>query len=128
MNRLLAAMAGSVVLAAACAGGAPAASSAGVPAGAAQEIRIVARGIAFVPSEVGAPAGVPLHVVLDNEDDGIPHGLALMGAMGSTKLGATDLVIGPATVEMDVPGLVPGVYQLLCEIHPTMVTTLTVGD
>jgi plastocyanin len=126
MNRLLAVMAGSVVLAAAC-GGAPTSSPGGVPARVAQEIRLVARDIAFVPSEVGAPAGVPLHLVLDNEDEGIPHGLALMGAMGSTKLGATDLVIGPATVEMEVPGLVPGVYQLLCEVHPTMVTTLTVG-
>ena len=98
-----------------------------MPAGVALEIRLVARDIAFAPVQVGAPAGLPLHLVLDNQDDGVPHDIALMGANGSTKLGATEIVTGPATVELDVPGLVPGVYQLLCEVHPNMVTTLTVG-
>jgi len=126
MKGLAAAIGGSLLVVAAC-GGSPPSGPVGLPAGAAQEIRIVARDVVFAPPEVGVAAGVPLHLVLDNQDDGIPHGLALMGAGGSTKLGATELVIGPASVDIDVPGLVPGVYQLLCEVHPNMVTTLTVG-
>jgi plastocyanin len=90
------------------------------------EIRIVAKDVAFVPATASATAGVPLHLVLDNRDPGIPHNLALM-ANGSTKLAETEIVTGPASVAVDVPGLIPGVYQFVCTIHPSMVTPLTIG-
>jgi plastocyanin len=116
-----------LTLVAGCGGAAPTAVPSSGPAGAAVEIRLVAKEVAFTPTDVGAPAGIPLHIVLDNQDDGIPHDIALLGVDGATKLGATEIVPGPATAEMDVPGLVPGAYRLLCEVHPNMVTNLTVG-
>jgi plastocyanin len=130
MPRRLVAIAGltaTSLVVAGCGGAAPTAPPSDGPAGAAVEIRLVARDIAFTPAQVGAAAGVPLHIVLDNQDAGIPHDIALLGFDGVTKLGATEIVPGPATAEMDVPGLVPGTYRLLCEVHPNMVTTLTIG-
>ena len=76
---------------------------------------------------MGVPPGVPVHLVLDNQDDGVPHDIALLGIDGRTKLAATEIVIGPASTELDVPGLVPGAYQLWCEVHPMMVSRLAVG-
>ena len=120
-----------VVLAAIVAGGCgdPTAGSPpvpGDPAAAMQEIRLVAQDIAFTPLDVGAPAGAPLHLVLDNRDSGVPHNVALIAVNGS-KLAETEVVPGVAEATVDVPGLIPGVYQLMCSVHPTMVTTLTVG-
>ena len=129
MRRLvvLATIAAVTAIVAGCGGASPTSPPSAGPATAAVEIRLVADDVVFVPDTVGAPAGVPLHIVLDNQDDGIPHDIALLGVDGATKLGATEIVPGPATAAMDVPGLVPGAYQLLCEIHPNMVTRLTVG-
>ena len=127
MTRRLILVTIAAALVAGCAAAGPTPPPVAAPVGAAVEIRLVAQDIAFVPTAVGAPTGVPLHIVLDNQDDGIPHDIALFGVDGATKLGATDIVAGPASAEMAVPGLVPGTYQLLCEVHPTMVSTLTVG-
>lgn len=111
----------------ACGGASPSPASPPTEVGDAVVIRIVAKDIAFDLAEFGAPAGVPLRVELDNQDDGIPHNVALYGdAQFSTELGKSEIVNGPASTSMTVPGLVPGVYQFRCEVHPNMTATLTV--
>jgi plastocyanin len=90
------------------------------------EIRLVAQGIAFAPPEVGAPSGTPLRLVLDNRDPGVPHNVAL--TVGDVTLAETEIVPGPDEAEVEVPGLPPGRYQLVCLVHPTMVTILGVSS
>jgi plastocyanin len=69
-----------------------------------------------------APAG-PLTVLVDNRDDGQNHNVHLPDAPGSP---ATDLAQGPSQQELDVD-LAPGAYEFICDIHPNMVGTITVG-
>jgi plastocyanin len=68
-------------------------------------------------------AAGPLTIVVDNRDDGQNHNLHLPDAPGSP---ATDLHQGPSQQSLDVD-LAPGAYEFVCDIHPNMVGTLTVG-
>jgi hypothetical protein len=93
-------------------------------------ITIAAANIAFEGGGIMVPAEQGFTIRLDNRDDGIPHGLAIMGGPGlATEVVATDIATGPVTIDLDVPtGLVAGSYQLICPVHPvTMVTDLSVG-
>jgi plastocyanin len=64
----------------------------------------------------------PLTIVVDNRDDGVNHNVHLPDAEGSP---ATDLERGPSRQELDVD-LPAGTYELVCDLHPNMVATLTV--
>lgn len=92
------------------------------------EITLVAQGIAYDPVGVAVPAGVPLRVILDNRDPGVPHNVRLMAGPGfSIEVAKTEVVVGPAELPpMILPGLVPGAYRFMCEVHPIMVTDLKV--
>jgi hypothetical protein len=92
-------------------------------------ITIAAVDIAFEGGGIMVPAGQGFTLRLDNRDDGIPHGLAIMGGPGlATEVVSTDIAVGPVQIDLEVPtGLVAGAYQLICPVHPTtMVTELTV--
>ena len=69
-----------------------------------------------------APPG-PLTIEVDNRDDGQNHNVHLPDAPGSP---ATDLEPGPSQQELEVD-LASGAYEFVCDIHPNMVGTLTVG-
>lgn len=114
-----------------CAGAAPAPAGAPgeQPAGAAVLMTFVAHDIAFDSVEVSAPAGVALHVELENRDPGIPHGLVLQAGPGfGMSLRESEIVAGPAATSIDVPGLVPGRYRFSCPVHPNMTADLAVGS
>lgn len=92
-------------------------------------ITIAAVAIAFEGGDIVVPAEQAFTIRLDNRDDGIPHGLAIMGGPGlATEVVASTIVVGPVEIDLDVPtGLVAGAYQLICPVHPaTMVTELSV--
>lgn len=92
-----------------------------------QAIEIVAENIALLPGTISVPSGTELHIRFDNRDSGIPHNNALMAdAQFSTTLAETEIVIGPATQDLVVPGLIPGAYRFTCVVHPNMITDLTV--
>jgi plastocyanin len=118
------------VLVGACAAAGPSAGAAVVgSSGSPAALTIVAVDIAFEPSALGAPAGVPLAITFDNQDEGIPHNLRLLGDAGfSTTLVESEIVTGPATQLVAIPGLVPGRYRFDCTIHPNMTADLTVGS
>ena len=69
-----------------------------------------------------APPG-PLTIEVDNRDDGQNHNVHLPDAPGSP---ATELAPGPSRQELEVD-LASGAYEFVCDIHPNMVGTLTVG-
>jgi plastocyanin len=65
----------------------------------------------------------PLTIEVDNRDDGVNHNVHLPDAPDSP---ATELEQGPITQALDVT-LTPGSYEYVCDLHPNMVGTLTVG-
>ena len=65
----------------------------------------------------------PLTIEVDNQDDGVNHNVHLPDAPDSP---ATELEPGPVTQELDVT-LAAGSYEYICDLHPNMVGTLTVG-
>ena len=84
-------------------------------------VTLVAHDLKWDTDCLGAPAG-PLTIVVDNRDDGQNHNVHLPTVDGSP---ATDLTQGPSQQELDVE-LSAGSYEFVCDIHPTMVGTLTV--
>jgi plastocyanin len=119
---------GLVIAVAACGADAPPTEPTGEAAD--TVISIAAANLEFEGGGIMVPAEQGFTIRLDNRDDGIPHGLAIMGGPGlATEVVATDIATGPVTIDLEVPtGLVAGAYQLICPVHPvTMVTDLTVG-
>jgi plastocyanin len=115
----LAALLAVAVLVAGCGSG----SSIDAPfAGAAAELR--ADSLAFEPAELTLPAGVPLRIVLDNLDQGIPHNVRVF--QGELELGKSPIVTGPARAEVRFGPLSAARYQFTCDVHPSMIGTLVV--
>lgn len=79
----------------------------------------------FVPGGLTSPAGEPFGLAFENDDDGVPHNVAIYRD-GSVEesLFIGDVVEGPTTVTYDVPALEPGVYYFRCDVHPQMDGTL----
>ena len=86
---------------------------------------ITARNLEFEQTTVAMKAGVPLRLVLQNEDAGIPHNILVRG--GGTDIGKTEIVTGIARTELSFGPLPPGEYAFLCEVHPNMAGTITVA-
>jgi plastocyanin len=86
---------------------------------------ITARNVEFEPTTVAMEAGVPLRVILQNDDAGLPHNILVRG--GGTDIGKTEIVTGIARAELSFGPLPPGEYEFLCEIHPNMAGTITVA-
>ncbi len=79
----------------------------------------------FASDRLDAPAGEPFTLAFDNQDDGVPHNVAIyQDASAAQSLFVGDLVDGPKTVTYDVPPLDPGEYYFRCDVHPQMNGTL----
>jgi plastocyanin/uncharacterized membrane protein len=82
----------------------------------------------FVPDALAGPAGEPFGISFQNEDDGVPHNVAVYrDDSAEESLFVGDLVDGTATVTYDVPALEAGVYYFRCDVHPQMDGTLEVA-
>jgi len=80
---------------------------------------------AFVSERLSAPAGEPFVIAFENEDDGVPHNVAIYtDDSAEESLFVGDLVEGPATVSYGVPAIDPGEYYFRCDVHPQMDGTL----
>jgi plastocyanin len=91
-------------------------------------LAITAQDIAFKPASLTAPAGRLLQVTFDNRDGGVPHNLVLMaGPDLTTELVKSEIVTGPATQVVSIPGLIPEIYQFTCTVHPNMTAKLVIG-
>lgn len=85
-------------------------------------VTLVAKDVRWDTDCLRADVG-PLTIVVDNRDDGISHNVHLPDAPDSP---ATKLEAGPSTQELEVT-LDRGTYEYICDLHPNMVGTLTVG-
>ena len=109
-------------------GGEPPPSGSGAPPGGGGGTTVTASGLAFDVSDLSLPAGQPSTITFDNEDEGIPHNIAIYtDSSASDSLFTGEVVTGVATKEYDVPPLDAGSYYFHCDIHPTMSGTVTVG-
>src|SRR4051794_12340446 len=113
--------------------GAPAASRApgasGAPGGGApgETLKITAKDIAFQETNLSVKAGAPFKIDFDNEDNGVPHNVAIhQGSPTGTEVFKGAIFPGVATQTYDVNQLDAGTYAFVCSVHPTMTGTLTV--
>jgi plastocyanin len=109
------------LLVAAC-GGPPAPVDAGPFTG--EEATVRAVNIAYDPVAISLPSGIPLRLVLDNRDNGVPHDIKVL--QGDKSFGQSPVVTGPATTEVRFGPLPAASYQYMCTVHPNMTGTLVV--
>lgn len=87
-------------------------------------VTLVAKDLAWDVPCLQAPEGIPLTIVVKNEDDGVNHDLRFTGIPGEPS---TPLEAGPITQKLKLGGdLKPGTYDYVCDIHPNMTGTLEV--
>jgi len=82
----------------------------------------------FQETSLEAKANTPFTIHFDNQDSQAPHNVHLTGPTGDVALGGdTAFFTGPGTRDYTVPALAAGVYEYMCQVHPTtMKGTLTV--
>ena len=89
-------------------------------------VQISALGLKFEQSAVTAPANTPFQVVFENKDPGTPHNVSLrLGDANGSELFKGAVFNGVETRTYDVPALDAGSYAFVCDVHPTMIGTVT---
>jgi plastocyanin len=88
------------------------------------ELRVTARGIAFQPGCLAAPADQAFTIELDNQDAGTTHNVHVFAAdpagdPNARSLFEGELVTGPDTATYEVPAIPAGRYFFRCDVHPT---------
>jgi len=93
----------------------------------ATNITIVAQNIAWDKTLINALAGVPLTVIVDNRDNGIPHNIHFHKGSDASgdSIAQTEIEPGPVTQTLNFGPLEPGDYYYLCDVHPWMNGILT---
>ena len=87
-------------------------------------VTLRAVGIAWEPASLTMPANTPLRIVLQNDDEGIPHNVRVF--QGEQVFGTSPTVRGIATTEVRFGPLPAARYQFVCNLHPDMIGTLVV--
>jgi plastocyanin len=88
----------------------------------------------FEPTRLSAAPGKPIQIVLDNQDPGVSHNVAVYAGdpakdPSAALLGSADPVPGPAKLTVPVKALAAGSYFFRCDVHPTtMQGVLTVAE
>jgi plastocyanin len=95
------------------------------------EVRLVAKDIAFDRQEMSFPAGARVTIILDNQDAGIQHNVAIWPEEDpSNVIFDGEIITGVASITyppFTAPDQ-PGTYSFFCKVHPTdMRGTVTVA-
>jgi plastocyanin/mono/diheme cytochrome c family protein len=93
----------------------------------ADELSIVAVGIAFDSDALEVAGTQGFTIQFDNQDTGIQHDVDILDA-GGTKVFDGDVIVGADQITYEVPALEAGEYEFICSIHPNMRGTLTVTE
>ncbi len=105
-------------------GESPAASEAPIPEA---DITITAQNIAYLETEVTAPADTPFTIAFVNLDAGVPHNVAIHeGSPTGPEIWQGEIFNGVETRVYEVPPLPAGTYGFICTVHPNMTGTLIV--
>jgi mono/diheme cytochrome c family protein/plastocyanin len=89
-------------------------------------VNISAANVAYSTSSLSAPAGAAFTIHFDNQDNGIPHNVAIKDASG-TEVFKGEIFPGPGTRDYAVPALKAGTYDFVCSVHSNMTGKLTAG-
>ncbi|MCK9306509.1 MAG: PQQ-dependent sugar dehydrogenase [Methanoculleus sp.] len=91
-------------------------------AGAATTVNIAADNLAFDAGTITVPAGAEVTMVFDNQDEGVPHNVAVYDSpLRAEQIFVGEVIDGPAeiTYTFTAPSE-PGTYYFQCDIHPDM--------
>lgn len=81
---------------------------------------ISAKAVKFDTLKLTVKAGESAELTFHNEDVGVPHNVAILGADGE-KVFSGEKITGDATIVYELPILDEGAkYTFVCEIHPNM--------
>src|SRR5205085_9769264 len=95
------------------------AASVAAPSPSPRAVQVVAKGFAFTPTTLRAPAGRGFIITFANQDAGVPHNLSIyrdQSASDSLFKGA--IVTGPKAVTYRMGSLAAGTYFFRCDVHP----------
>jgi plastocyanin len=90
---------------------------------------LAAKGIAFQPTTLTAPANTPFTIHFTNDDPSTPHNVSIFGGVDASapSVFQGEVITGPASADYSVDALLPGTYFFHCDVHPQQMTgTLTV--
>jgi plastocyanin len=90
---------------------------------------LTAKGIAFQPATLTAPADTPFTIHFTNDDPSTPHNVAIFGGgdASAPSVFQGEVITGPASADYSVDALPPGSYFFHCDVHPQQMTgTITV--
>jgi len=94
----------------------------GAAAGGAVTVNIAADDTAFDTDTITVPAGAEVTVNFNNQDDGVPHNVAVYtDSSAAEQIFVGDIITGPAetTYTFTAPSE-PGTYYFQCDVHPDM--------
>jgi plastocyanin len=90
-------------------------------------VEVTAQGLTFDASTLDAPASQPFTLAFHNDDDGVPHNVAIYhDSSASRVLFKGEIVTGPKTIDYSIPALDAGNYFFRCDVHPQMNGRFTV--
>ncbi len=114
-----------LVMLAACGGTTPS-DGPTAASGSAATYTITARDFSFSPSTLTVKAGVPLSLVLDNQDGSVPHGILVTPpGPGEGPWFEGEVVYGVTQQTYSIPVLGPGIYLFSCPLHGDEVVVVT---
>jgi plastocyanin len=113
-----------MLLVAAIAGCAPAATPPPIPADA---IHLSAQNLQFSTDSLAVPAGKPFTIALDILESAAHNVAVYTDDSFSTLVSKQDPQTGPGTFLFEFPALQAGTYAFRCEVHPQMKGTITAG-
>lgn len=99
--------------------------SAAPPSGGGPTVDLTAVNIAFDPTTLDAPANTAFTLAFQNNDNGVPHDVAIKDGGGAVVFGG-EIFNGVDKRDYAVPALAAGTYTFVCTVHPNMTGTLTV--
>jgi plastocyanin len=115
-----------VLGAVACGGGA---EDQGGGGGGGATVQLVAKDISFDTDEITLAAGAEATIQLDNQDEGLPHNVAIYeDESAETVIFQGDIVDGPGTAEYTFTAPDAGTFFFRCDVHPTQMTGTVVVE
>jgi glucose/arabinose dehydrogenase/plastocyanin len=93
-------------------------------AGAAAQVAITAKNLAFDRTTITVPRGSSVTVTFNNQDAGVPHNVAFYtDSSASTAIYKGQVVTGPTTTTYTFTApSAPGTYFFRCDVHPETMT------